>query len=571
MSEYLVASTQLQGMQAFLNCTTNYELLVGVKTNLYKCFLARSWKISAAQGSVGMIHQDGVFDDPLGPAFRAEAYRRLSWVFRFKNELQLFADVDHQRPYVATVFGGRHSSPSFWALANLFHPTTIEVCVTHDGAGAVPGIKTDSGDFEVRGHKSRLVHVTGSELALFAQLFDKPGTPPLEARLPMVQSTEAMDVLRKLAAHPRRLGNLLPDVFGSEGWHETAAQKDGIIRRETRSPATTDDWFISGPHFHLANPFNKTPRAGCKNNQDYDVLNLEAIPDDYLPLTNYARKCDLATYRKRTHSFHGNAVTDLFRHVNRRMLANTGERTLFAALVPPGVAHTDLVYSICCSSHVELVALNAFWCSLPVDFFIRSTGKGDLRWDTAVVLPIPQDRPPRMALVTRGLRLNCLTKHYEALWNELWGSFHSVPWSAEEPRLSAWPKGDETWSRSSALRNHFERRWALVEIDALAALELGLTIDELCTIYRTQFPVLREYEKNTWYDTKGRIAFTTNRGLTGVGLERKDFELWQSCLKAGTPLPAGFDTQGLIPPFDVRDREDDMRTAYAYFEKVLGA
>ena len=176
-----------------------------------------------------------------------------------------------------------------------------------------------------------------------------------------------------------------------------------------------------------------------------------------------------------------------------------------------------------------------------------------------------------MALVTRGLRLNCLTKHYEALWNELWGSFHSVPWSAEEPRLSAWPKGDETWSRSSALRNHFERRWALVEIDALAALELGLTIDELCTIYRTQFPVLREYEKNTWYDTKGRIAFTTNRGLTGVGLERKDFELWQSCLKAGTPLPAGFDTQGLIPPFDVRDREDDMRTAYAYFEKVLGA
>ncbi len=109
-----------------------------------------------------------------------------------------------------------------------------------------------------------------------------------------------------------------------------------------------------------------------------------------------------------------------------------------------------------------------------------------------------------------------------------------------------------------------------MEIDALAALELNLTIDELCTIYRTQFPVLREYEKNTWYDQRGRIAFTTNRGLTGVGLDRKDFEFWQSCLKEGKSLPKDFDTQGLQPPFELRDREADMRTAYTFFADKLG-
>ncbi len=108
-----------------------------------------------------------------------------------------------------------------------------------------------------------------------------------------------------------------------------------------------------------------------------------------------------------------------------------------------------------------------------------------------------------------------------------------------------------------------------MEIDALAALELKLTIDELCTIYRTQFPVLREYEKNTWYDSKGRIAFTTNRGLTGVGLERKVFELTQTSLREGKAPPQDLDLQGLEPPFDVRDREADMRLAYTFFAKTL--
>ncbi len=262
----------------------------------------------------------------------------------------------------------------------------------------------------------------------------------------------------------------------------------------------------------------------------------------------------------------------MYRHVHRKMLSLTGERTLASAIIPRTAGHIGGVVSFVFGDSCELLATQAATASLVVDYFVRALGRANCPPGTALLLPIITSAGRVWPIgAARALRLNCLTTHYADLWNEVWPQSTSPGWSSDDTRLSAWPAPDATWHRHAAVRNAFERRWALVEIDALAALELNLTIDELCTIYRTQFPVLRDYERDTWFDRNGKIAFTVSKGLVGVGLDRKTFELWQQHLKAGTNLPADVDTRGLVPPFDLRDREDDMRHAYAFFAERLSS
>ncbi len=49
---------------------------------------------------------------------------------------------------------------------------------------------------------------------------------------------------------------------------------------------------------------------------------------------------------------------------------------------------------------------------------------------------------------------------------------------------------------------YYERRMALVEIDVISAMALGLTLEELIMMYEIQFPVLQQNENDTWYDQK---------------------------------------------------------------------
>jgi hypothetical protein len=123
-----------------------------------------------------------------------------------------------------------------------------------------------------------------------------------------VHSSEALEVLRKLARHPRRLATLATTSSARRCGTRRTQQKDGTIRRETRFPKSAREWTLSGPHIYVGTPFYKTPREiVCETKAAYDVVDLEAIPDDYLPRTNYVPACDAKTYLERTPRVQGTA------------------------------------------------------------------------------------------------------------------------------------------------------------------------------------------------------------------------------------------------------------------------
>ena len=206
-----------------------------------------------------------------------------------------------------------------------------------------------------------------------------------------------------------------------------------------------------------------------------------------------------------------------------------------------------------------------------------------------------------LALQIRALILVSVSCHYSELWKVLWvaGSCKEK-WTKSDPRLSNefFAKLTPEWQRDCALRTDYARRQALVEIDVLVAMALGLTLDELRTIYRVQFPVMRQYEIDTWYDANGRIVFTNSKGLSGVGLPRKANKKdpaygidipdrketgtalgWEDIrdLKRGTvtktfmddTLPGGPKerTVTYVAPFDRCNREEDYETAWKAFKK----
>ncbi len=266
---------------------------------------------------------------------------------------------------------------------------------------------------------------------------------------------------------------------------------------------------------------------------------------------------------------------------------------MICAVLRSKTAHINGVISISFLNRYDSVDMAAFCSSLVMDFYIKTVGASNLQGSRMQSFPLGVPAKYQSPLYSRTLLLNCLTTHYSSLWRDCWRSDYAAEtWSKDDARLKPFSTLTPDWVWETPLRNYYERRQALVEIDVLAAMALGLSLKDLEMIYTIQFPVLQQNEADTWYDARGNIVFTCSKGLTGVGLDRKGSaktrmlgwedirgeQLDPNTYAGTTPThthtidPQKSELYGgqqvtYYAPYTRCNRIDDYRMAWAHFEK----
>ena len=428
----------------------------------------------------------------------------------------------------------------------MYHPGTAAESMHHDGSGDLPGIKDPDYNWDLRPHRDRIQVIDEKALKVWHSVLEDASVSPVESRMVYTVNTEAAEVLEKLAAAPRirELG-----LQFSRGWDESIDKKKGYFDTGWAYPGSWNDAILQGPHLGVSTPMTKQPNPTLRHNQDWSEVDLEAMPRDFIPATGYQPdRITQPSYDSDYGSWldaEGKVPVRVLPRICWRVMAGTtGFRTLYPCIIPPGTAHINGVISgASVGDNGTTVSVGAVLSSLLVDYQLRATGIANLYGLVIESLAYPEVNALRDSLISRYLQLNCLTEAYASLWEELMGK----PWDVDKP-----------------LRKDEERRAAQVDIDAIVALSLGVTADELCMIYRTQFPVMRRYDQEDRFDANGRKV-------------PKDVMKLQAKWRESEELPVA-DRTWVHPrsgveyvfeyPFRQLDREADMREAYARFAEV---
>ena len=194
----------------------------------------------------------------------------------------------------------RQTHVDFLMASSLYHPDTVERSLRHDGSGDEPGLKDPEGNWDLRPHRQRIIHVTDQTLQTWHAIMEDDSIPVRQTRMVYTVNTAAAEVLATLARQPR-VSSLESRVLT---W---LARDRPTARRATSSPdgalpKSWDDVILQGPHLYVATPMYKSPNPTMKHNTDWSATDFEVLPADAIPVTAYKPAGEPGPVRRRLHA-----------------------------------------------------------------------------------------------------------------------------------------------------------------------------------------------------------------------------------------------------------------------------
>ncbi|WP_371788635.1 class I SAM-dependent DNA methyltransferase [Streptomyces griseoaurantiacus] len=611
-SFYLGELGTVAGVSEFLSSADTYPELVGTRPDMYRAFMLLAWRATGTRGTTGLIHPATHLTGGKEGALRRAAYEHLRLHADFANERKLFGPPVHHSTHFSMNVYGRSRTIQFEHVNWLFLPGTLSQSLKHDNSGPVPGIVRDE-TWDVHPHRKRITVVTESVLAAWQELLNDEDADTAEAKALFPVTTDEDSAVAALAKWAHRLGVQAPRI--SPGFNETKdrAPETGFFTWKSGDTKSWREVILQPRFFSLATPLTAQPSESAAVTADMEPWDLEHLAEEAVPRTHYRPVSDWTTYARGLHrrewcdgelltalrqddrvraeaealvadeqlsdQAHSEAVdavlrhwatrpwTDFYRVAWRRRTPSDYARNLTPALVPPGSAHIHQVHSLAMADNQKTALVAGFWSSLPLEYFLRITERDDLQVREAEVMPAPTPGHPLTgALLLRILRLNCQTSAYARLWEELYDpSWQQDTWAAS----GTWPETTPplvegvgpTWSREIPLRTEFSRRAALVEIDALVAVWLEISAEQLEAMYVARFPAMRRQEENMWFDSEGR-RIAKKHQVFGYGQPK---DAWKK-LSSHEDFPNEYTLpDGYTGPLYRAHREAEMKAAHAEF------
>ncbi|MGF1427304.1 Eco57I restriction-modification methylase domain-containing protein [Kitasatospora sp. LaBMicrA B282] len=618
-STFLGELADSAAMSSFMASVDAYPELSGTQPDLYRAFMLQSWRAIGEHGIAGLLHPSTHLTGSKDGTLRRAAYRRLRLHADFANELYLFAKpVMNDTRFSVNVYGSVKEI-KFQHISWLFHPQVLLRSLGHDGVGPLPAIKRwdsekDKYTWDLRAHGKRILVVDRNVLEGWRALIGEEGAPPVEeTRILFPVTTSEESAIHSLASWPYRIGGANRRI--SRGYDEKNDRTAGYF---VEHPGPVDGWkdvILQGSFIGVATPYSKQPPpGGSKTMRDYERWDHFNLIENAVPRTNYRRAGSLDRFiaaqdrwidtvrfsqllnspaavaaanndieellpeaspserRAAVQQLLADAskrpYSEFYRVAWREMNRPKNERVLQAAIIPPGPTHIHAVRSMALEYNKNTVLVAGFFSAIPLEYLLRITNRVHMDVSDADVFPAPiSGHPLASALELRTLRLNCQTSAYAALWSDLYDSrWVGDEWAAQWQNLSPLSGSiGSVWTRDTPLRTERSRRAAIVELDALVAVWLGIEADALIAMYHSRFPVLRQYEDKMWFDASGRrISYAPH--ARGYGQPEG---AWKQLISHGDfPVTANVPT-GYTGPLYRANREAEMRAAHAEFTRRM--
>jgi len=420
--EWAAYEARTEQQAAYYASDVNYRYRGRGDINTYKLFAERLYMLLREGGHLGVMMPSGIYTD-LGTRELRELLLttgRIQYLYAFSNERFFFPGVDHRFKFTMLGYQRGPQSDGFWA-AFRFNPR---------------------------------VAIAPDELHPF--LADPANLIYMHTRSVQRFSPDSLSVME--FQHPRDY-EIAATLYGDHPLLGDEVPGAWNVRFSTEFHMTNDS--------HLFNTDGRgLPLYEGKMIWHYDAFFAEP---KYWIEEAAGRAALSRNQGDGGYSYEG------YRLGFRDVASSTNERTLVAAILPPGVFCNNKLPTIALNQSTIRVEEQLFQVSLfnsyTVDHVVRQKVSSTLNFFYLYQLPIPRltsGNPYFDALVPRAARLTCTTPHFADLWQEVMGT---------------------PWAESSGATDPAERQRLRDEIDALVAHLYGLSREDFAHILGT-FPLV---------------------------------------------------------------------------------